>query len=102
MKCKRLLLSLVAVLFFIILINTTLITQAHAEDYFLDKTGGTISYAAGYDDEIQAGIAWRSPRFTDNYNGTIRNNLTGLIWLKDAISLEKHPCNNANAVPKEI
>ena len=24
------------------------------------------------------------PRFTDNLNGTITDNLTGLIWLKDA------------------
>ena len=29
-------------------------------------------------------MAWPSPRFTDNGNGTVTDNLTGLIWLKDA------------------
>ncbi len=29
-------------------------------------------------------MAWPNPRFTDNANGTVTDNLTGLIWLKDA------------------
>ncbi|HIJ85087.1 MAG: Fibronectin, type III domain protein [Magnetococcales bacterium] len=48
------------------------------------KTGQTISYAAGDDGAIQAGVPWPSPRFTDNSNGTITDNLTGLIWLKNS------------------
>jgi hypothetical protein len=30
------------------------------------------------------GVAWPNPRFTDNSDGTVTDNLTGLIWLKDA------------------
>ncbi len=50
-----------------------------------DTAGNVISCAnTGQDGDIQAGVAWPSPRFTDNGNGTITDNLTGLIWLKNA------------------
>ena len=45
------------------------------------KTGVTTSYAAGDDGDIQAGTAWPSPRFTDNGDGTVTDELTGLVWL---------------------
>lgn len=48
------------------------------------KTGQTTSYAAGDDGALQKGVAWPNPRFTDNGNGTVTDNLTGLIWLKNA------------------
>lgn len=48
------------------------------------KTGQTISYAAGDDGDLEPGVSWPSPRFTDNDNGTVTDNLTQLIWLKDA------------------
>ncbi len=48
------------------------------------KTGQTTSYAARDDGALQKGVAWPSPRFTDNSNGTVTDNLTGLIWLKNA------------------
>ncbi len=48
------------------------------------KTGQTTSYATGDDGDLQKGVAWPNPRFTDNGNGTVRDNLTGLIWTKDA------------------
>lgn len=35
------------------------------------------------DGELQLGVSV-SPRFTDNDDGTVKDNLTGLIWLKDA------------------
>jgi hypothetical protein len=38
----------------------------------------------GQDGDLQAGVPFPSPRFTDNGNGTVRDNLTGLIWLKNA------------------
>lgn len=37
----------------------------------------------GQDGDFQAGVAWPDPRFIDNNNGTVTDNLTGLIWLKD-------------------
>ena len=33
---------------------------------------------------MTAGLAMAGPRFTDNNNGTVTDNLTGLIWLKNA------------------
>lgn len=48
------------------------------------KTGQTTSYATGDDGDLEMGVAWPSPRFTDNGNGTVTDNLTSLIWLKNA------------------
>jgi len=50
-----------------------------------DSAGNEIACAeTGQDGEIQAGVAWPSPRFTDNGDGTVMDNLTGLMWTKDA------------------
>lgn len=38
----------------------------------------------GQDADIMAGATWPTPRVTDNNNGTVTDNLTGLIWLKNA------------------
>jgi hypothetical protein len=38
----------------------------------------------GQDGDLQKGVAWPNPRFTDNGDGTVTDNLTELIWLKDA------------------
>jgi hypothetical protein len=38
----------------------------------------------GQDGDLQEGIPFPSPRFTDRGNGTVRDNLTGLIWLQKA------------------
>ena len=48
------------------------------------KTGQTTPSAAGDDGALEKGVAWPDPRFTDNLNGTVTDNLTGLIWLKNA------------------
>jgi hypothetical protein len=48
------------------------------------KTGQTISDTVGDDGDLQIGVDWPNPRFTDNLNGTISDNLTGLVWLKNA------------------
>jgi len=50
----------------------------------VERTGQTESYATGDDGNLQRGAIWPNPRFTDNGNGTVTDNLTGLIWLKDA------------------
>lgn len=60
----------------------------------LPKTGQTICYDAsgtviacagtGQDGELQMGVAWPNPRFTDNGDQTVTDNLTGLMWPKDA------------------
>ncbi|MDJ0865974.1 MAG: DUF1566 domain-containing protein [Myxococcota bacterium] len=48
------------------------------------KTGQTISYHPGDDGEHQTGVAWPPERFHDNGDGTVTDNLTGLMWLKHA------------------
>ncbi len=50
----------------------------------LPETGQTSTYGANDDGVLRKGVAWPSPRFTANANGTVTDNLTSLIWLKDA------------------
>ena len=59
----------------------------------LPKTGQTTCYDisgkvidcknTGQDGDLQKGVAWPDPRFTDNGDQTVTDNLTGLIWTKD-------------------
>jgi hypothetical protein len=50
-----------------------------------NQYGGIIDCTGtGQDGEIRAGVAWPNPRFIDNEDGTVTDNLTGLMWLKDA------------------
>lgn len=48
------------------------------------QTGQTTVYETGDDGDIQAGVVLPTPRFTDNGDGTVTDNLTHLNWLKDA------------------
>jgi hypothetical protein len=48
------------------------------------KTGQTTPYASRDDGALKKGVAWPIPRFTDNNNGTVTDNLTKLIWMKNA------------------
>jgi hypothetical protein len=48
------------------------------------KTGQTTSYATGDDGDHEKGIASPVPRFIDNGDGTVTDNLTGLMWTKNA------------------
>ena len=48
------------------------------------KTGQTASYGTKDDGALQNGVASPTPRFTDNNNGTVTDNLTKLIWMKNA------------------
>ncbi len=57
----------------------------------LPATGQATSYAPGDDGDLEMGIAWPGPRFTDPAGGAIdpgdtviKDNLTGLEWLRDA------------------
>jgi hypothetical protein len=59
------------------------------------KTGQTTSYATGDDGDLERGVALVSPRFTDNLDGTVTDNQTGLIWLKNANCFGGRTWNNA-------
>jgi hypothetical protein len=50
----------------------------------LASTGQTVSYASGDDGALKKGVVWPGPRFADNQDGTVMDNLTGLVWLQDA------------------
>jgi hypothetical protein len=65
----------------VVVLDCTPVSVAPAS---VPRTGQTTTYAAGDDGALQKGVAWPTPRFTDNNNGTITDNLTGLIWLKNA------------------
>lgn len=49
----------------------------------------------GQDGDLQNGTGWPIPRFIDNDDGTVTDELTGLIWLQDA------NCRNA-AVTRDV
>ncbi|MBF0132834.1 MAG: DUF1566 domain-containing protein [Magnetococcales bacterium] len=61
------------------------------------RTGQITSYAAGDDGALQKGVAWPTPRFTNNTNGTVTDNLTGLIWLTNANCFNTKTWTNALA-----
>ena len=77
-------------LLFLILSGTSLAQQAetpidkHSYTSQVPQTGQTNTWSAGDDGNLQWGINWPVPRFSDNQDGTVKDNLTGLIWLKDA------------------
>jgi len=50
----------------------------------VSQTGQTVSYYPGDDGEFQTGVPLPNPRFIDYGDGTVTDNLTGLMWTKDA------------------
>ncbi len=67
------------------LLAAHLVTPEYSESQALvPRTGQTTSFATGDDGAVQAGVPFPVPRFTDNGDGTITDNLTGLIWLQNA------------------
>ncbi len=56
-------------------------TRCYGNDGSLTACSGTWQ---GQDGDLQAGTHWPDPRFTDLGDGTIRDNLTGLVWAEDA------------------
>ena len=67
-----------------------LVPMARAITAEVPATGQTTSFAPGDDGDLQRGVALPTPRFTDNLDGTITDNLTGLIWLQNAGCVRVH------------
>jgi hypothetical protein len=71
-------------------VNGSLVTGNAAAGKGVSRTGQTqtVPYPAptGSDGNLSqhVGVAWPNPRFTNNNNGTVTDNLTGLIWLQKA------------------
>ena len=87
----------VALVLALLFLSSTMVDGAPAEVEATGQTtcedvaGDPVACAGtGHDGDIKAGAAWPIPRFTDNNNGTVTDNLTGLIWLRDA-SCEEYP-----------
>jgi len=78
---KKRLLTVLAVLTGLFLLSTSIVWAQVAP---VEKTGQTTSYQTGDDGYHQKGIVSPNPRFTDNSDGTVTDNLTGLMWAKDA------------------
>lgn len=74
---------------FISMVLISIATAAMAEMISIPKTGQTVSYAAGDDGDKQTGVAWSSPRFINNNDGTVTDSFTGLMWLKDGDCAKK-------------
>jgi hypothetical protein len=69
------------------------ITKCYEADGF---TFGEIPCAGtGQDGDWLNGTAIPVPRFTDNNNGTVTDNLTGLVWLQDASCYLNRPWASA-------
>ncbi|MBF0613746.1 MAG: DUF1566 domain-containing protein [Magnetococcales bacterium] len=50
----------------------------------LAQSGQTTQYQSGDDGHLEKGVAWPTPRFTESGNGTVIDQLTGLVWMKNA------------------
>jgi hypothetical protein len=78
---KKRLLTALTILTGMFLLSASIVWAQSAP---VPKTGQTTSSATGDDGDYQKGVAWPVPRFTDNGDGTVIDNLTGLMWAKDA------------------
>jgi len=62
-----------------------LLTGTYSGSTGVPKTGQTPTVPlnpapAGSDGALEEGVAWPNPRFTDNSDSTVTDNLTGLMW----------------------
>ena len=79
---------------FTLLTSTFTLVQAADPTIFVPRTGQTTCFdvngavatcaGSGQDGEKLVGASWPTQRFTDNGNGTVTDNLTRLVWLKNA------------------
>jgi len=59
-------------------------TGAGGGSAVVPRTGQQTSYGDRDDGQLQKGAVWPVPRFTNNNDGTVTDNLTGLVWLQRA------------------
>ena len=69
----------------------TVQTTAITGTALVPRTGQSAVFASGDDGDLQLGVTWPNPRFTINQipgiggaDGTVTDDLTGLVWLRDA------------------
>jgi hypothetical protein len=81
--------TLIAILTAAIMLLIPILALAADPPALVPKTGQTTIFDTGDDGYYQTGISIPNPRFTDNSDGTITDNLTGLVWLKNASCYEE-------------
>ena len=67
----------------------TQVGKTGQKDCYYDNKSGTCTCGeancpSGQDGGLEKGVAWPAVRFSDNGDGTVTDNLTGLIWLQNA------------------
>jgi len=74
---------------------------ATGQDTCFNAKGTLIDCAAtGQDGDLKKGVALPTPRFSDNSDGTVTDNLTGLMWMKeDDCIYHKYPAYDTDATP---
>ena len=99
-------------LFIFALLTSTFPLQSHAAAVQLPKTGQATCYnesgaiidcsGTGQDGELQSGVTWPNPRFTNNGDQSVTDNLTGLIWTKDADLMKtRDPSFDTDGTPQD-
>ncbi len=68
----------------------------------VSRTGQSTSYSAGDDGDLEKGVASPSPRFTNNGDGTVTDNLTGLVWLRNAGCYGRSNWNTSLVIVKQL
>lgn len=82
--CDCMLSGLVLLLSPALVFSGTVQLPRTGQTYCYNSSGTVINCSGtGQDGDLLRGAAWPDPRFTDNGNQTILDNLTGLIWAKD-------------------
>lgn len=90
-------------LFAILILAGGMVAEIHAEDkvaqentFCYDASGKSVDCAGtGQDGDTRSGLPWPEPRFLDNLDGTITDNLTGLMWLKNNECMPKRSWQGA-------
>jgi hypothetical protein len=68
-----------------------------------DTAGNVINCSGtGQDGAVRKGVPWPNPRFTNNGNGTITDNLTGLIWAQNQNCFSNVPWATALALANTL
>jgi len=63
----------------------------------LSKTGQRKKYGTGDNGDLDQGVKWPDPRFTDRGDGTVIDHFTGLMWTKDANASGPASCSPGKA-----
>lgn len=78
-SCRRWVLSLIGLLFLV-----ASPARSNTAPAPVPVTGQTTAQYPGDDGALKRGVPWPTPRFTNHGNGTVTDNLTGLMWSQNA------------------